>query len=141
MLDEETQVSTVWLQCILLFSMVWGMCSTLTSDSRKTFDIYLRKLLLGNVNEYPKPKSFKLTKQQLFPDKGTVYDCIYDKRNNGCWISWMDATLQVIFNGFKYIGKSFHSRNIKEHISHHLRQTIPKNVFCDSYFSEFNIFH
>ncbi|XP_076164105.1 dynein heavy chain 3, axonemal [Ptiloglossa arizonensis] len=95
MLDEETQVSTVWLQCILLFSMVWGMCSTLTSDSRKTFDIYLRKLLLGNVNEYPKPKSFKLTKQQLFPDKGTVYDCIYDKRNNGCWISWMDATLQT----------------------------------------------
>ncbi|XP_017759468.1 PREDICTED: dynein heavy chain 3, axonemal [Eufriesea mexicana] len=95
MLDGETQVSTVWLQCVLLFSMIWGMCSTLTSDSRKTFDIYLRKLLLGNDDEYPKPKAFKLTKQQLFPDKGTIYDWIYDKRNNGCWIPWMDTTLQA----------------------------------------------
>ncbi|XP_012147752.1 dynein heavy chain 3, axonemal isoform X3 [Megachile rotundata] len=95
MLDEETQVSTVWLQCILLFSIVWGMCSTLTSDSRKTFDVYFRKLVLGNDEMYPKPKAFKLTKQQLFPDKGTVYDWIYDKRNNGCWIAWMDPTFQA----------------------------------------------
>ncbi|CAK9833026.1 Dynein axonemal heavy chain 3 [Anthophora retusa] len=95
MLDEETQVSTVWLQCTLLFSIVWGMCSTLISDSRKTFDVYLRKLLLGDEEENPRPKGFKLTKQQLFPDKGTVYDWIYDKRNNGSWIPWMDATLQA----------------------------------------------
>ncbi|KAF3429654.1 hypothetical protein E2986_08409 [Frieseomelitta varia] len=95
MLDGETQVSTIWLQCVLLFSIVWGMCSTLTSDSRKIFDVYLRKLLLGTDDEYPKPKAFKLTKQQLFPDKGTVYDWIYDKRNNGCWIPWMDTALQA----------------------------------------------
>ncbi|CAL7933869.1 unnamed protein product [Xylocopa violacea] len=95
MLHGETQVSTVWLQCTLLFSMVWGMCSTLITDSRKTFDVYLRRLILGNDEEYPKPKAFKLTKQQLFPDKGTVYDWVYDKRNNGCWIPWMDATLQM----------------------------------------------
>ncbi|XP_025152566.1 dynein heavy chain 3, axonemal [Harpegnathos saltator] len=91
MLAEETQVSTIWLQCVLIFSMVWGMCSTLTSDSRKIFDAYLRQLLLGNIEEQPKPKTFKLTKQQLYPDKGTVYDWIFDKRNNGCWISWMDT--------------------------------------------------
>ncbi|XP_036144833.1 dynein heavy chain 3, axonemal isoform X1 [Monomorium pharaonis] len=95
MLAEETQVSTVWLQCVLLFSIVWGICSTLTSDSRKTFDVYLRKLLLGNIDEYPKPKVFKLTKQQIFPDRGTVYDWIYDKRNNGCWISWLDTMQQA----------------------------------------------
>ncbi|XP_017878877.2 dynein heavy chain 3, axonemal [Ceratina calcarata] len=93
MLDGETQVSTVWLQCILLFSVVWGMCSTLTSESRKIFDVYLRGLVLGNEEEYPKPKAFKLTKQQIFPDKGIVYDWIYDKRNNGQWIPWMDTTL------------------------------------------------
>ncbi|GAB1862505.1 Dynein heavy chain 3, axonemal [Camponotus japonicus] len=95
MLAEETQVSTVWLQCVLLFSMVWGMCSTLLSGSRKLFDVYLRKLLLGNIDEYPKPKVFKLTKQQIFPDRGTVYDWIYDKRNNGCWISWIDTMQQA----------------------------------------------
>ncbi|XP_076653327.1 dynein heavy chain 3, axonemal [Halictus rubicundus] len=95
MLDGETQVSTVWLQCILLFSMIWGMCSVLISDSRKSFDVYIRKVLLGNDEECPRPKSFKLSKQQLFPDRGTVYDWIYDKRNNGTWISWMDATLMA----------------------------------------------
>lgn len=89
-------MSTVWLQCVLIFSMIWGMCSTLTSDSRKTFDAYLRQLLLGNIEERPKPKVFKLTKQQLFPDKGSAYDWIYDKRNNGCWISWMDTMQQVL---------------------------------------------
>ncbi|XP_018046945.1 PREDICTED: dynein heavy chain 3, axonemal [Atta colombica] len=95
MLADETQVSTVWLQCVLLFSIVWGICSTLMNDSRKIFDIYLRKLLLGTIEEYPKPKTFKLTKQQIFPDRGTVYDWIYDKRNNGCWISWMDTMQQA----------------------------------------------
>ncbi|XP_076299082.1 dynein heavy chain 3, axonemal isoform X2 [Lasioglossum baleicum] len=95
MLDEETQVSTVWLQCILLFSMIWGMCSVLISDSRKSFDVYIRKVLLGNDEECPRPKSFKLSKQQLFPDKGTVYEWIYDKRNNGSWISWTDTTLMT----------------------------------------------
>ncbi|KZC07229.1 Dynein heavy chain 3, axonemal [Dufourea novaeangliae] len=95
MLSEETQVSTVWLQCIFLFNVVWGMCSTLVSDSRKAIDVYLRKLLLGNDDDCPRPKSFKLSKQQLFPDKGTIYDWIYDKRNNGCWISWMDPTLVI----------------------------------------------
>lgn len=96
MLEGESQVSTVWLQCVLVFSMVWGFGSTLMIDSRKAFDVYLRSLLLGNVEEYPKPKSFKLTKQQLFPDRGIVYDWIYDKRNNGSWISWMDTGVQVI---------------------------------------------
>ncbi|KYN33583.1 Dynein heavy chain 3, axonemal [Trachymyrmex septentrionalis] len=95
MLAEETQVSTVWIQCVLLFSIVWGICSTLMSDSRKTFDVYLRKLLLGTIEAYPKPKIFKLTKQQIFPDRGTVYDWIYDKRNNGCWISWTDTMQQA----------------------------------------------
>ncbi|XP_047365165.1 dynein axonemal heavy chain 3-like isoform X3 [Vespa velutina] len=95
MLEEEIQVSTVWLQCVLLFCIIWGICSTLTGDSRKIFDVYFRKLLLGNIDKYPRPKAFKLTKQQLFPDRDTVYDWVYDKRNNGCWISWMDTIAQA----------------------------------------------
>lgn len=95
MLEEEIQVSTVWLQCVLLFCIIWGIGPTLTGDSRKIFDIYFRKLLLGNIEKYPRPKAFKLTKQQLFPDRDTIYDWVYDKRNNGCWISWMDTIAQV----------------------------------------------
>ncbi|XP_012271492.1 dynein heavy chain 3, axonemal [Orussus abietinus] len=95
MLEGETQVSTVWLQCTLIFSIIWGFCPTLVSESRKLFDVYLRKLLVGQIDEYPKPKAFKLTKQQLFPDKGTVFDWVYDKRNNGCWIPWTETSVQA----------------------------------------------
>ncbi|KOB78676.1 hypothetical protein OBRU01_02040 [Operophtera brumata] len=35
------------------------------------FDTFFRKLLEGNNSAYPKPKSFKLTKNQLFQDKET----------------------------------------------------------------------
>ncbi|CAD6235446.1 GSCOCG00007903001-RA-CDS, partial [Cotesia congregata] len=95
MLEDETQISTIWLQCTLLFSMVWGFASILTSESRKLFDTYFRNLLLGNIEEHPKPKVFKLSKQQIFPDRGTIYEWIYDKRNNGTWISWMDINPAV----------------------------------------------
>lgn len=59
-------------------------------ESRKILDAFLRKLLDGNNANHPKPKSFKLTKSQLFPDKETVFDYLFDKRNNGSWISWME---------------------------------------------------
>ncbi|KAK0077358.1 hypothetical protein PV326_010096, partial [Microctonus aethiopoides] len=95
MLEGESQVSTVWLQCVLFFSIIWGFGSTLISESKKAFDIYFRSLLAGNLEEYPKPKVFKLSKQQLFPDRGSVYEWVYDKRNNGTWISWMDLITSV----------------------------------------------
>lgn len=57
--------------------------------------MFLRKLLDGSNATYPKPKSFKLTKNQLFQDKDTVYDYVYDKRNNGTWISWMELEKEV----------------------------------------------
>ncbi|KAJ8664279.1 hypothetical protein QAD02_005941 [Eretmocerus hayati] len=95
LLDDESQVSTVWLQCVLLFSIVWGFCSTLTSDSRQAMDLFLRNILLGNDEEHPRPKAFKLTKQQLFPERGTIFDWVYDKRNNGTWVSWMDTMTQA----------------------------------------------
>lgn len=98
MLEDETQISTIWLQCTLLFSMVWGFASILTNESRKLFDTYLRNLLLGNIEEHPKPKVFKLSKQQIFPDRGTIYEWIYDKRNNGTWISWIDIINPAVRN-------------------------------------------
>ncbi|XP_014215495.1 dynein heavy chain 3, axonemal [Copidosoma floridanum] len=95
LLEQESKVSTQWLQCTLLFSIVWGICSTLLSDSRALMDEFLRKILVGDDEDHPKPKSFKLTKQQLFPDRNTIFDWVYDKRNNGTWISWMDTMAQT----------------------------------------------
>lgn len=91
LIEGETAISTVWLQCYLLFSLIWGVCSSLTSDSRIKIDEFLRNILLGNDEDHPKPKSFKLTRQQLIPERGTIFDWVYDKKNNGSWISWMDT--------------------------------------------------
>lgn len=63
--------------------------------SRKSFDTFFRKLLDGSNANYPKPKSFKLTKNQLFQDKDTVFDYVYDKRNNGSWIPWVELEKEV----------------------------------------------
>lgn len=66
-----------------------------SGESRKQFDVFFRKLLDGNNAAYPKPKSFKLTKNQLFQDKDTVFDYVYDKRNNGSWIPWVELEKEV----------------------------------------------
>lgn len=95
LLRDENQVSTVWLQCIFLFCIVWSLGSTLNSDGRKLFDAFLRKILLGEDKHNPKPKSFKLNKNQLFPDRSNVFDWLYDKKNNGTWISWIDTVEKV----------------------------------------------
>ncbi|XP_052130864.1 dynein axonemal heavy chain 3 [Frankliniella occidentalis] len=96
-LEGETQVSTVWLQCVFLFCVIWGFASTITGDSRKKFDTFFRHLLDGRNDEHPRPKTFKLSKSQLFPDKGTVFEWVFDKKNNGSWISWLDTMEKVSF--------------------------------------------
>lgn len=65
------------------------------ADSRKLVDVFFRKLLEGNNAAHPKPKSFKLTKSQLFQDKETVFDYVYDKRNSGTWISWAELEKEI----------------------------------------------
>ncbi|XP_039753870.1 dynein heavy chain 3, axonemal [Pararge aegeria] len=95
LLESEAQFSTLWLQCTFLFALLWGLCATIDGDSRKSFDSFFRKLLDGSNANYPKPKSFKLTKNQLFQDKDTVFDYVYDKRNNGSWIPWVELEKEV----------------------------------------------
>jgi dynein heavy chain len=95
MLAGEQQVSTVWLQCVFLFCLVWGLGSTLTLEGQQSFDVFYRKVLNGESKRYPKPKSFKLSKAQLFPERAVVFEWIYDKRNNGTWISWLDTVDKV----------------------------------------------
>ncbi|XP_022171452.1 dynein heavy chain 3, axonemal-like isoform X1 [Myzus persicae] len=92
LIKEETGVafSTIWVGCTTIFSLIWSIGSLIKGDSRNKFDTFLRKLLLGNDEQYHKPITFKLTKIHLFPDLGTVYDYVYDKKNNGSWILWSE---------------------------------------------------
>ncbi|XP_068632055.1 dynein axonemal heavy chain 3 [Battus philenor] len=95
LLDAESQCSTMWLQCTFVFCLLWGVGASIDGESRKQFDTFFRKLLEGSNASYPKPKSFKLTKNQLFQDKDTIFDYVYDKRNNGTWIPWVDLEKEV----------------------------------------------
>ncbi|XP_049869343.1 dynein axonemal heavy chain 3 [Pectinophora gossypiella] len=95
LLESESQFSTLWLQCTFIFSLLWGLCASIDGESRKLFDTFFRKLLDGNISSHPKPKCFKLTKNQLFPDKDLVFDFVYDKRNNGTWMPWAELEKEV----------------------------------------------
>ncbi|XP_023310238.1 dynein heavy chain 3, axonemal [Anoplophora glabripennis] len=95
MLREENQVSTVWLQNVFIFCIAWGLGSTLTADGQRKFDVFYRKILNGDNKNYPKSKSFKLTKSQIFPERSIIFDWVYDKKNNGSWIAWVETVDKV----------------------------------------------
>ena len=52
----------LWLQGLFLFALIWGLAGTITGDSRKKFDTFLRDFLTGAIEEHPKPKSIKFSK-------------------------------------------------------------------------------
>ncbi|XP_066246402.1 dynein axonemal heavy chain 3 [Euwallacea similis] len=95
LLKGENQISTLWMQCVFLFCLAWGLGSTLTHEGRKLFDTFYRKILQGQNKKKPKPKSFKLSKNQIFPDRSDIFDWLYDKKNNGTWITWSDTMDKV----------------------------------------------
>lgn len=87
MLVDEQQVSTVVLQCLFIFCLAWGLGSTMNAESRVGFDVFYRKMLLGENKHYPKPKLFKLQKNQIFPERYNIFEYVYEKKT-GAWLTW-----------------------------------------------------
>uniref|UniRef100_A0A670KA86 Dynein axonemal heavy chain 3 n=1 Tax=Podarcis muralis TaxID=64176 RepID=A0A670KA86_PODMU len=72
-MDSETMSSqqiTLWLQGLFLFALVWTIGGTINAEGRKKFDHYYREVLMGMDDNHPRPKSVKLTKNNIFPDRG-----------------------------------------------------------------------
>lgn len=63
------QIGT-WLQCLFLFAAVWTLGGTITGDCRVKFDSFYRDLVRGVDEDNPRPKSVKLNKNNLFPERG-----------------------------------------------------------------------
>ncbi|XP_036135820.1 dynein heavy chain 3, axonemal [Molossus molossus] len=80
----------LWLQGLLLFAVVWTVASTINTDSRKKFDLFFRNLIMGMDDHNPRPKSVKLTKNNIFPDKGSIYEFYFLKQGGGHWYTWTD---------------------------------------------------
>ncbi|CAF0812221.1 unnamed protein product [Brachionus calyciflorus] len=85
--DVTSQVVSLWLQGIFLFAIIWGLGGTLNNDSRKKFDVFLREYV---NNPEKKPKSIKLSKNNIFPERGSCYDFYFEKKAAGHWRDWTD---------------------------------------------------
>lgn len=85
--ELSAQVVSLWLQGLFVFALIWGLGGTLNNDSRKKFDVFLRELINTNDN---KPKSIKLTKNNIFPERGTCYDFFFEKKAAGHWRDWTE---------------------------------------------------
>ncbi|XP_071775394.2 dynein axonemal heavy chain 3 [Centroberyx gerrardi] len=89
--NMSSQQITMWLQGLFLFAVVWTLGGTINGDSRKKFDAFYRNLLMGMDDEHPRPKNVKLTKSNIFPERGTVYDYYFHKDGRGQWNVWTDS--------------------------------------------------
>ncbi|XP_076804189.1 dynein axonemal heavy chain 3-like isoform X1 [Clavelina lepadiformis] len=86
----SSQQIFLWLQGLFLFSLVWAVGGTIDGESRAKFDTFLRTLISGTDNNHPKPKTSKLTKSNVFPERGSVYDYYFHKQSSGNWANWID---------------------------------------------------
>ncbi|XP_055265604.1 dynein axonemal heavy chain 3 [Moschus berezovskii] len=80
----------LWLQGLFLFALVWTVAGTIDADSRKKFDLFFRNLIMGMDNNNPRPKSVKLTKNNIFPERGSIYDFYFLKQASGHWCTWTE---------------------------------------------------
>ncbi|MED6291229.1 Dynein heavy chain 3, axonemal, partial [Characodon lateralis] len=90
-MNMSNEQITIWLQGLFLFALVWSLGGTITGDSRKKFDIFFRNMVTVMDDEHPRPKSIKLKKNNIFPERGTVYDYYFHKDGHGQWNSWTDS--------------------------------------------------
>ncbi|NWJ00116.1 DYH3 protein, partial [Crypturellus undulatus] len=92
--EEEESMSNqqifLWLQGLFLFALVWTVAGTIDADSRKKFDLFYRNLLMGMDDGNPRPKIVKLTRNNIFPEKGSVFDFYFHKHGSGQWNLWTD---------------------------------------------------
>ncbi|XP_014014461.1 dynein axonemal heavy chain 3 [Salmo salar] len=87
----SSQQVTMWLQGLFLFAVVWSVGGTINGDSRNKFDAFYRNLIMGMDDNHPRPKSVKLTKNNVFPERGTIYDYYFHKQGTGQWNTWTDS--------------------------------------------------
>ena len=86
------ELSSILVQNLMLFSLVWSLGGTLNGDSQKRFDPFFRTLISGTNQQYPRPKKVKITKSNSFPERGVIFDYLYDLNatSTGQWAPWED---------------------------------------------------
>lgn len=78
-----------WFQQIFLFCHAWAFFSTVKVESRRIADAFLRKILYGGNDDFPKPKHFTLNRGQVYPEKFNFMDYRFDEHET--WWPWLKA--------------------------------------------------
>lgn len=81
-----------------IFAYAWSIGGSLTTDSRKTFDIFLKKLTNGDLPSIPQ----ELKKKKIsLPERGMIFDYAIESRKTisgpkpvptAEWVPWLDST-------------------------------------------------
>ncbi len=84
------EVDSVHIQMAFLFSIMWGLCCTMTSNAKPQFDAFFRNLVDGLMKGHTKPASFRLGRTNLIPDHSSIFDYTLDVDKPGSWVKWVD---------------------------------------------------
>jgi dynein heavy chain, axonemal len=89
-IEEKERIKII--DCLFVFSMVWSLGAAVVSSDRRTFTIWLRRLISLDVGEI-KNKGKKI--QPVIPENGSYFDYIYlvDQKN---WRHWTEAEITDI---------------------------------------------
>lgn len=85
----NASTTTGWLESLFIFSVTWGIASNLDTNARAKFNDWFRELLSGGNADFPKPKHLKFAKSSLPPERGTVYEFVFQTQQ-GSWAAWND---------------------------------------------------
>jgi hypothetical protein len=76
------------IESSFVFSSIWSLCCSITTDFRRPFDQHYKKICNGEIENIPKLKN------KILPsafDRGTIYDYCYMPATNE-WKNWTDFT-------------------------------------------------
>jgi dynein heavy chain len=85
--ELDTKQASALIETSFLFGVVWSIGCSVDTEGRAKFDEFFRELISGKHRDWSPPPGMKL--QYLIPDKGTIYDYVFDTEN-GKWQPWTD---------------------------------------------------
>ena len=65
-----------YIESLMIFSVAWAFGGVLDSQGRIKFDSFLRALLKGENEDYPRARKI----QNPLPRRGSVFDFVWDKK-------------------------------------------------------------
>ncbi|CAG9464833.1 unnamed protein product [Pedinophyceae sp. YPF-701] len=90
-MSMNMNLQAVWVQSLMLFSLVWSVGGCTDEEGRSRFDQVLRRLLVNDppadIKPYMEAPAVPIT--QVYPEGRLVYDFVFDKAK-AKWVPWMD---------------------------------------------------